>query len=196
MKHLLLIRHGLPHEGHADAPGDPPLLPDGLGQAQRVAAALAGAGIDRIYSSTQRRAIETALPLAQALGLPVSTLDGLCEVDRGTDRYRSVETLRREEPARWPDFVASPCRFFGRDPAAYAAEVRSAYELILADPLGTQVAVFSHGMAIKTVLSLVLGLAEVPYSRFSVEHCSLTRLSGRRLQAMRIDSLNERLSGG
>jgi broad specificity phosphatase PhoE len=193
MKQLLLIRHGQPHEGHAQWPGDPPLNEQGLGHARLLARRLASEGIDRIYSSTQRRAADTAQPLAEILGLDVTALDGLCEVDRGAARYRSVDTLKRELPTRWEDFIESPCRFFGRDPAAYAAEVRDACEQILADPCGTKVAVFSHGMAIKTALSVVLGLNELKYSRFSIEHCSVTRLTGSSLPLLRIDSINERL---
>lgn len=193
MKHLLLIRHGRPHEGHPQWPGDPPLHADGLSHARSLARRLASDGIDRIYCSTQRRAAETARPLAESLGLDVTALDGLCEVDRGVARYRSVETLRREVPSRWEEFLGSPCRFFERDPAAYAAEVSAAYEQILADRSGTRVAVFTHGMAIKTALSAVLGLVEVPYSRFTIEHCSVTRLTGATLRSLRIDSVNESL---
>ena len=195
MKHLLLIRHGQPHEGHAQWPGDPPLNAQGLAHARALAARLAGEGIDRIYSSTQRRAAETVVPLAALIGQDVTALAGLCEVDRGVARYRSVETLRNEMPQRWQEFVESPCRFFGRDPAEYAAEVAQAYQQILADGRGTRVAVFTHGMAIKTALAAVLGLATVPYSRFTIAHCSVTRLSGSGLAQMRIDSLNEDLCG-
>lgn len=193
MKQILLIRHGQPHEGHAQWPGDPPLTARGLDHARSLARRLASESIDRIYSSTQRRAAETAGPLAESLGLDVTALDGLCEVDRGVSRYRSVETLRQELPTRWDEFIDSPCRFFGRDPAAYAAEVRDAFEQILADPRGSSVAVFSHGMTIKTLLSIVLGSSEVRYSRFSIEHCSVTRLSGSTLPMLRVDSINEKL---
>jgi len=102
--------------------------------------------------------------------------------------------MRAEEPERWDEFVASPVRFFGRDPDAYRAGVVDAYRTIVEGPGGgTRIAVFTHGMATKTILGAVLGLEEVRYGQFSIAHCSVTRLSGATLGAMRIDSLNETL---
>jgi broad specificity phosphatase PhoE len=180
MKHLLLVRHGLPHEGHATRPGDPPLHPDGRRHALRLAHKLKREGIDRIVSSPQQRALDTAAPLARLLGIEPDVLEGLAEVDHRTDRYRSVETLRAEEPQRWDEFMASPERFFGRDPAVYRAGVVAAYRAIVADPRGTRIAVFTHGMATKTIL-------------FSIAHCSVSRLSGSAVPGLRVDSVNESL---
>ena len=193
MKQLLVIRHALPHEGHPTRPGDPPLHADGRRHALRLAHRLKHEGIDRIVSSPQQRALDTAAPLARMLGLRPEVFEGLAEVDHHTERYRSVETMRAEEPERWDEFVASPVRFFGRDPAAFRAGVVEAYRAIVEEPGGTRIAVFTHGMTTKTILSMVLGLAAVRYTQFSVGHCSVTRLSGSTLDTMRIDSLNETL---
>ena len=193
MKQLLVIRHALPHEGHPLRPHDPPLHADGRRHALRLAHKLKREGIDRIVSSPQQRALDTAAPLARMLGLRPEVFEGLAEVDRHTDRYRSVETMRAEQPERWDEFVASPPRFFGRDPAAFRDGVVDAYRAILAGPQGTRIAVFTHGMTTKTILGALLGLAETRYSLFSIAHGSVTRLSGTTLEAMRIDSLNETL---
>ena len=193
MKQLLVIRHALPHEGHPLRPHDPPLHADGRRHALRLAHKLKREGIDRIVSSPQQRALDTAAPLARMLGLRPEVFEGLAEVDRHTDRYRSVETMRAEEPERWDEFVASPPRFFGRDPAAYRDGIVDAYRAILAGAGGTRIAVFTHGMTTKTMLGAVLGLAEIRYSLFSIAHGSVTRMSGSTFEAMRIDSLNETL---
>ena len=193
MKQLLVIRHALPHEGHPTRPHDPPLHADGRRHALRLAHKLKHEGIDRIVSSPQQRALDTAAPLARMLGLRPEVFEGLAEVDRHTDRYRSVETMRAEEPERWDEFVASPARYFGRDPAAFRAAVVDAYRAIVEEPGGTRIAVFTHGMTTKTILGAMLGLADIRYSLFSIAHCSVTRLSGTTLNAMRIDSLNETL---
>lgn len=193
MKQLIVIRHALPHEGHPKCPHDPPLHADGRRHALRLAHRLRHEGIDRIVSSPQQRALDTAAPLARMLGLTTEVFEGLAEVDRHTDRYRSVETMRAEAPERWEEFVASPVRFFGRDPADFRAGVVGAYRAIVEGPGGTRIAVFTHGMATKTILGALLGLAEIRYTQFSIAHCSVTRLSGTRLDAMRIDSLNETL---
>ncbi|MBT2301906.1 histidine phosphatase family protein [Variovorax paradoxus] len=193
MKRLLLIRHGLPHEGHPGQPHDPPLHLLGRRHAQRLARQLAADGIDRIVCSPQQRAIDTAMPLARKLGLTPEIHDGLAEVDHGTGRYRSVDTLRAEGPERWAEFVASPARFFGKDPAEYEANVLQTFESIVADTRGARIAVFSHGMTIKTILCAALGVREGLFGRFTIAHCSVSRLSGRALSDMRVDSVNESL---
>jgi 2,3-bisphosphoglycerate-dependent phosphoglycerate mutase len=199
MKHLLLIRHALPHEGHATSPIDPPLHDDGHRHAQRLAQALASAlsneGIDRIVCSPQQRALDTAAPLVELLGLELEVIEGLAEVDRFAGvPYRSAETLRAMEPQRWAEFVASPARFLGVDPVAYRQTVRDTFTDLISQPRGRRIAVFSHGMTIKTMLNLVLGLETEGHGHFSIGHCSVTRLSGRALEQMRIDSVNEALA--
>jgi len=62
---LLIIRHAEP-----DYPRDA-LTERGSLQAERLALRLAGEGIDRLYSSPLRRALDTARPAAAVLGLPV-----------------------------------------------------------------------------------------------------------------------------
>lgn len=70
---LYYIRHG-------DPLYDPDqLTPLGEQQAQAVARRLARFGVTEIYSSTSNRAIQTAQPTCELLGLPLQTLDFLNE---------------------------------------------------------------------------------------------------------------------
>ena len=62
---LYIIRHGKPDYA-ADA-----LTDEGREQAELVARRLAAGGIDEIHSSPMGRAVETAGPTADALGLPI-----------------------------------------------------------------------------------------------------------------------------
>ena len=68
---LLMIRHGLPvrRETTDGSPADPELDAAGQDQAQRLARWLEPEGIDAVYVSPMRRALETAAPLAAALGV-------------------------------------------------------------------------------------------------------------------------------
>ena len=61
-------------------PSDPPLSAIGHSQARCVAAALASAGIERIFASPYLRVIQTAQPLAHATGIPICIEDGLAEL--------------------------------------------------------------------------------------------------------------------
>jgi len=63
-------------------------------QAQRLADWLALEHIDRILSSPQRRAIETAEPIADAHGLKIEVVEGLVEYDVQSDHYIPMEELR------------------------------------------------------------------------------------------------------
>ena len=191
MTKLILVRHGMPDEGHLLQPQDPPLNRIGERQAAQIAERLASEGIGRVVSSPQRRAQNTAAPLAQTLGLVIETLEGLAEVDRYTDRYRSPETIRKENPERWDEFQRSPARFFGLNDDEFRMAVLQAFATILAGPRQQAIAVFTHGMPIKTLLVHILDLTTAV--KFTVGHCSVTRVSGESIDALRIDSVNETL---
>jgi phosphohistidine phosphatase SixA len=70
------------HAERADASPDSLLSSEGHARAQRLAAMLKDAGIAQIYTTTLRRTVQTAAPLAAALGLkptelPSTDLDAL-----------------------------------------------------------------------------------------------------------------------
>jgi len=103
-----------------------------------LACALRGLQLDRVVSSTMRRAVETAEPVAQALGVPFAQESALIEMDFGTlwpwgqeeqeawnritARWRAgdyaaccphgeslLDVLNRVEPLA-AQFLAEPCR--------------------------------------------------------------------------------------
>ena len=191
MTKLILVRHGMPDEGHLQRPHDPPLNKTGQRQAIEVAERLAGEGIFRIVSSPQMRAQNTAAPLADRLGLAIETVEGLAEVDRYTDRYRSPETIRKENPERWEAFQNSPAQFFGRGDVEFRTAVLDAFASILDGPRQQAIAAFTHGTPIKTLLMHILGLTSP--AKFAIGHCSVTRIAGESIDPLRIDSVNETL---
>ena len=83
---LLLVRHGQTSMSIDDAfcgVTDVPLAPIGHRQAEALANRLRRQHVDVLYCSPQRRALETAAPLAVALGLEIRTLEALREIDFG-----------------------------------------------------------------------------------------------------------------
>ena len=187
---LLLIRHGRPDEEDLVRPHDPPLRADGWRQAHAVAALLAREGITRIIASTLQRAQQTAMPLAERLGLPIDTDEGWCEADRNVDRYRSTETLRAQGDAEWQRFLRDPVRYLGDDPQRFRAAVLGALESAIdLGHRGAVVAVFAHGLPINVVLSHALGLQDITH--FKVGYGSVTRLRVLDARKIGVVSINE-----
>jgi probable phosphoglycerate mutase len=180
---LILLRHGRPEGGGAD----PDLCELGRKQAQEVSAALLESGVSRIVSSPMRRALRTAEPTAEALGLDDSVIDGLAEADRFAPNYRSVEELRND-PEAWSRFLADPIAFLGGDAATFKLGVLQAIGPLLTNSK-TKVAVFTHGLPINVVLSHALGLERITH--FVPHYCSITRLNGESLDDLSVVSVNE-----
>ena len=106
--HLYLIRHG---QSHVNLPGwdgavDAGLTELGQRQAERAAAWLAThLTINALYTSTMRRAAETAAILAPALGLPVQPDDRLREIGNCWPDATAVNL--ETEPPQYADYWAS-----------------------------------------------------------------------------------------
>lgn len=187
---LVLVRHGRPDEDDAGRPHDPPLRADGWAQARAVAMHLAPEGITHVVASPLHRAQQTAQPLAEALCLPVITVDGWAEADRATTRYRSTETLRALDPASWRRFVADPVRYLGSDPDRFRADVLEALRQTLAlGDSASHAVVFAHGLPINLVLSHALGLPRITH--FHPGYGSITRLRVRAAGVIGVVSINE-----
>lgn len=108
---ILLARHG---ETDYNAPPrrvqgrlDPPLNARGREQAAALAKEAARQPIEALWSSDQRRAVETAAIVAAAIGLEPRVDPRLAEGDWGDWQGRLVEDIAREEPERWERFVSA-----------------------------------------------------------------------------------------
>jgi broad specificity phosphatase PhoE len=171
---VLLIRHALPLRSEHGEGSDPNLSDDGLAQIARLPEALARFPISRVVSSPQRRAIQTAEPVAVAHELPIEIDDRFAEYDRDLPHYIPIEQIRDENPQEWARMAE------GRLPSAvdedaFRARVRAAVDDLVAaaEPEDT-VAVFSHGGVINLLLHEILGTARL--LSFPIDYASLTRL--------------------
>jgi broad specificity phosphatase PhoE len=171
---VLLIRHALPLRSEHGEGSDPDLSDEGLAQVARLPEALARFPISRVVSSPQRRAVQTAEPVAAARELSVEIDDRFAEYDRDLPLYIPVEHIRAENPQEWARMAE------GRLPSAvdenaFRARVQAAVDDLVAtaDPEDT-VAVFSHGGVINVLLHEILGTARL--LSFPVDYASLTRL--------------------
>lgn len=99
---LVLIRHGETDwnvEGRYQGQADPPLNARGIAQAHQLAAALRDVGLDVLYASPLRRALQTAEVVAETLHIPLHVEPRLMEIHQGDWQGR----LRAEIAARYPE---------------------------------------------------------------------------------------------
>ena len=171
---LLLIRHALPQRSQPGEGADPELSDVGVEQAQRLLEALDRHPIARVLSSPQRRAQQTAQPVADALGLTVEIDDRLAEYDRDLTHYVPIEQIREEFPEDW-DRLAQGHLPSGVDEAAFVARVFAVLDDVVAsgDHEDT-IALFSHGGVINVILHRILGTEKLLL--FPIEYASVTRL--------------------
>lgn len=171
---LLLIRHALPHRTEQGQGSDPDLSAEGMEQAQRLPEALQRYPLARLVSSPQRRAVQTAQPLAAARDLPVDIDDRLAEYDRDMAAYVPVELLRSERPEDWAR-MADGHLPGGVDEDAFRARIGAAVtDIVAAAEHGDTVAVFSHGGVINVLLHEILGTRRL--LSFPIDYVSVTRL--------------------
>ncbi|MDT5119496.1 MAG: hypothetical protein QOE30_5235 [Mycobacterium sp.] len=171
---VLLVRHALPLRSEHGQGSDPDLSDEGVAQIARLPEALARFPISRVVSSPQRRAIQTAEPVAAARELSVEVDQRFAEYDRDLPVYIPVEQIRAENPKEW-ERLAKGHLPSAVDEDAFRARVLAAVDDLVAtaDPEDT-VAVFSHGGVINLLLHQILGTARL--LSFPVDFASVTRL--------------------
>jgi probable phosphoglycerate mutase len=150
----------------------------GRDQAQALAEKLAGAPVKAIYSSPLERAVETAEPLAKALGLELTLRPGLLETDIGEWQGLKAKGLSRLKIWKTVQNRPSLLRFPGGE-SFIETQQRICQELFsLAaqhDPKDT-IACVSHADPIKLAVAYFIGLPLDMFQRLAVSPASVTAL--------------------
>ena len=191
---LLLIRHARPVRDEAPEGGsaDPVLAEVGHVQAQATAEYLVGEGIDHIVASSMKRALQTAEPLADRLGLGVEMLDDLRESDHRNQLYVPAEEMDRDDPSLAhyfdPDRDLSDTIFSdGYD--EFRTRVERGFEHVIRTNRSRTVAVYCHGMVTGVYLQTLLGIDD-PLSLL-VDYCGITRVAASGTGVRTVRSVNE-----
>ncbi len=191
---LILIRHARPVREVAPEGGsaDPALAELGHRQAAATAEYLAGEGIDHVVSSSMRRAVQTAEPLAERLGLDVETLDELRESDHRAQAYVPAEEFSRDDPATahyyngdsdLSDIIFSD----GYD--EFRGRVERGFEKVIGANRSRTVAVFCHGMVTGVYLQILFG-SDDPL-KLLVDYCGISRVVASSTGLRTVRSVNE-----
>jgi broad specificity phosphatase PhoE len=171
---LLLIRHALPRRSERGEGADPNLSEIGAEQAGRLPAALARFSVSRLISSPQRRATQTAEPVAAELGLSLEVDVRLAEYDREMAAYVPLEQLRTEYPEQWARMSAGHLPA-GVDEAAFRQRVAAGIaDVVESSGHEDTVAVFSHGGVINALLHDILGTRRL--LSFPIDYASVSRV--------------------
>lgn len=175
---LLLVRHALPLRSEAgpanQGRADPDLSDEGREQVARLPEALARFPIARVISSPQRRAVQTAEPVAATRGLDIEIDDRFAEYDRDLPVYIPIEQIRAENPQEWARMAQGQLPS-AVDADAFRARVRAAVDDVAATAEHEDtVVVFSHGGVINVVLHEILGTRRI--LSFPIDYVSVTRL--------------------
>ena len=159
---------------------DVPLAPVGHQQAQALAERLRRQHIvDVLYCSPQRRALETAAPLAATLGLEIRTLDALREIDFGLWENR----LRAELTQEYPELIAAWERglWIGNPPGgetrqAVIARVVPCVIELLDRHAGQTILLVSHRTTLRLLTGHMLDMALSSSRRMQLSPTGLTEL--------------------
>ncbi|MGE2816371.1 histidine phosphatase family protein [Mycobacterium heidelbergense] len=171
---VLLVRHALPLRSEHGQGSDPDLSDEGMAQVTRLPDALARFPISRVVSSPQRRAIQTAEPVAAARELAVEVDERFAEYDRDLPVYIPVEQIRAENPQEWARLAEGHLPSAVDEDAFRARVLAGVDDLVAAADPDDTVAVFSHGGVINLLLHQILGTARL--LSFPVDYASVTRL--------------------
>jgi broad specificity phosphatase PhoE len=202
---MYLIRHGdaLPDASQVRAGtyDDQDLTALGLRQAAALAARLRSTRFDAIYSSPLGRAMQTAEPLAQVLGLDIHTELDLREVDftgiepapgPGTAPADLAAHLRAQidrlitvamSSGRWDDLPGV------EDRAAFRARVASAHDHLATRHPGGRIACFSHAGTVNVYVATVLGLDRDYFFPTFNTSISVVRVNGARRVVLALNDI-------
>lgn len=150
----------------------------GLAQASALVDRLADAALDAVYASDIHRAVQTATPLADARGLPLTPLAGLREIPAGDQEMLPVWDAYIDVLRAWAlgrPHVRRPGgesahEFFGRYDTAIGAIADAGHDAAL---------LVSHGAALRTWLSgRVAGLNPPEVARRRLGNTAIVTIEG------------------
>ena len=167
---------------------DPHLSEEGIEQANRLPEALKRFPITRLVSSPQIRAVQTAQPVADALGLPVEIDERLAEYDRDMEHYIPIEQIAAEYPEELAR-LASGHLPSSVDETAFLARINAGIrDLAATGEHEDTIAVFSHGGVINGLLHTILGTEKILC--VSVDYAGITRLLSSREGNLYVAAVN------
>lgn len=151
---------------------------EGRAQAERLAWKLLGRGITRLYSSPLERALETAGPIAEALGLRVEVHDALGEVRYGEWTGKRFDELERDPRWRLFNHYRSGTRAPGGELMLESqARIVNELECLRVRHPAETIAAVSHADIIRAALVYYAGIPIDLHQRLEISPASFSILT-------------------
>ena len=197
---LYLVRHGQSAgnaEGRFGGHGPTPLSQLGEKQAQITAKLLAKEGVNVIYSSDLRRAIQTAEPLSKLTGVQIKSTSAFRERNVGVLEGLTFDESKATFPKDYYALVNRSVHHVITDGESYRHLLRrSTAELwdILRDHIGEKIAIYSHTGAICCLTLHLMGAIrrdtkQTPW--IVTSNCGINRFEIRGRNNVRVLALND-----
>src|SRR3982751_1325476 len=151
---LFLVRHGQSAgnaEGRFGGHGPTPLSSLGEEQARKTAGVLASEGVTALYSSDLPRALQTAAPLAELLGIPVIPAPAFRERHVGVLEGLTFDESKAEYPQDYYALINRNIHHVITQGESYRdllKRIKSELRAILQEHSGGKIAIYSHTGAI------------------------------------------------
>lgn len=180
-----LVRHGETDwnaERRLQGQLDIPLNTQGQRQARQLADAVAAAGhrFDALYSSPLRRAYDTAVPLASAVDLPLTTQTTLMERHFGAMQGARLDEAAQTHPEAWAAYAERSLHhdlYGGESIQAFANRIHGAVQHLAALHRGQRVLLVAHGGVLDMIYRLASGQPLQGQRMIVVPNASLNWLS-------------------
>jgi len=175
---LILVRHGetdknINHSLHAF--GDTEGLNDnGAAQIKITAERLSEMTPHKIYSSKERRALESAKILSEFLKVPVEETDGMEERNWGIFTGKPWEEVKKILDPMTLDERYNYTPRDGESWKVFESRLKKTIRKITTDNLGKSVMVVTHGGAIRALMPYLLRVPKEESFKYDPDNASLT----------------------
>jgi broad specificity phosphatase PhoE len=176
MSHLTFIRHAETDlAGSFCGHSDPPINASGQIQVAALAARFSMGQFDFICCSDLQRAVDTAIPIAEALKLPLRKTPNLREIDFGDWESLTWNEIEKRDPDyafRWMHSFPSLPAPGGETYVAFEHRVLLQVNNLLNMDNVSRAIVVTHGGAMRIVLHALLGYSEQAAYEATKAYCS------------------------
>lgn len=176
---IYLIRHGQTDwnlEGKIQGRHDVSLNETGSKQAELLAMGMDKRPVVQIFSSRQKRALETAQAVGRRQHVAVTVIDGLEEVEFGEWEGKTWDEISREYPEEFKVWCTEPAEIVppgGESRPQIYRRIGNALKEILRRSRG-DIAIISHGAALAYMVSIMLEKELGDHDEIIVKNASIS----------------------